>query len=81
MAHRSALQQETHKYLKEKMEPEAGGDAARSLVAGTELGEDKRARVGRRTESTEEEESETSVRGHAMLTVIWDTVAVHINPV
>lgn len=63
------------------MEPEAGGDAARSLVAGSELGEDKRARVGRRIESTEQEESETSGRGHAMLTVIWDTVAVHINPV
>lgn len=52
------------------MEPEAGGDPARSLGAGSRLGEDKRASIGRRIESTEQEESATSGRGHVRLTGI-----------
>lgn len=50
-----------------KVEPEEGGEPAQSLGAGSRVGEDERASVGRRTESTEQEESVTSGRGHAML--------------
>lgn len=52
------------------MESEAGGDPARSLGAGSRVGEDKRAGTARRTESTEQKESRTSGRERAMLTGI-----------
>lgn len=58
------------------MEPEAGGepeaqrDPAQSLGAGSKVGEDERARIGRAMESREQEESKTHRTGHAMLTGI-----------
>jgi len=52
------------------MGPEAGEDPALSPGAGNGVGEDERASVGRKTESTEQEENGRSGRGHAMLTGI-----------
>lgn len=50
-----------------------------TLVAGSRVGEDERAREGRRMGSTEQRGSGTSRRQHVTSTGISDTVAVLIN--